>query len=350
MLLRRSGSALVIELVLGLGRSRLPLRLLFDTGSVRSWGCVRRTFMCARASDDLTIAYEDGSGVRVQACAVALTIGDRLFRNAPFGAVRDCTKLGVFGFAPAAGGMHELLEVPAALCALPVRSESGARDFTFTVGVASCACLRGRTQVLPTLGRHHWKVELFGVRLELWTASMFGKARTDNGAHTLNESAIVGPLFRTMISLEHSSNPVLIDTGATHVFMPLGAVLAVGLHVLAAEARLIFDLGGPASGSPIRSYAVPLTSRRFEAQLGLTPSAQGRTSGQRGDALAKASPAWRTKLESMAAILAVHPRARLQHFDAGEQWVLGMPFLDALDGGIAFAADASKVELFAGCG
>lgn len=332
---RRAGAQLLVGVLLGLGRSQVPLTLLLDTGSTQTWGCVGRRFLCARAGDDMVIAYADGSGVRAQACAAALTLGGRVLRGVPFGAARNCgpSSVGILGIAPALGGIHDRIRAPIALCAAREHADDstarGPANYTLSIGADSCTCARGRMQLLPVLGTSpsHWRIELFGARLEIRTAHAFGSATTiSGGAHTLNESRIIGPLLRTVVPLSSGRLTAMIDSGATHIFAPANAVRDVGLHALAPDVRLVLDLGGPASGGSIRSYSVPLT-----------PHARGCVPGARAG--------WREKLEGMAATLAIHPRPE----DPGEEWVLGMPFLDALRGGVGFTSDASHIKLFADC-
>ncbi|KAG8467205.1 hypothetical protein KFE25_000521 [Diacronema lutheri] len=338
----RVGSALAVEVAIGAHAARRrQLRLLFDTGSAHTWGCMEPAFACTRAAAPISILYADGSSARAQLCAVALAMGERVLRNVPFGAARGCSALGpslplagVFGMSPALGGMHARIGAHVALCARARRrcAARGGQEYVLLLGASTCPFGVARAQRLPVLpsagggARARWRVQLVGVRLEVGSAVGFGAARAIRGAHSLNETAIIGPLLRTLLPLPHSDGAhALLDTGATHIFAPHDALLVAGMHALAAEMRLLVDLRGDAPGSPTRSYAVPITPRS---------SVDG---------------GWRAKLAGLAATLAIHPSAERRwmgvELEARTQWVLGMPFVDTL-AGIGFASDASFLDLF----
>jgi hypothetical protein len=227
----------------------------------------------------------------------------------------------------------------------------------------------------PLRPRTHWKIALHGVRLAVWTLSPL-EGRPPGAI--LNETSprdVVGPRLRTVLRIPGATAiDAQIDTGATHIFAPIEAVTMMGRHALASELSLLLDFSdssgltadpGPedhprvasdddpddrrprqSCGPLIRTREISLNSRG----CGCLPASSSSSCAWRGrdDGRKEGSSRWQDSLECLGATIAVHPRPSWASSGgpaSGSSWVLGMPFLDSLEGGILFEADGLAVRL-----
>jgi hypothetical protein len=366
-LVRSSTLALLVDVTVGAPAGRRErVRVLVDTGSVATWGCVPRAVPCTRAGADERLVYADGTVVETRVCATALTIGDLTVRGVRLGVVRVCEPpsrerdaRGILGLSPAAGGLHERLNTSLTLCTRAPRTPRAARQYRLHLDMGSGRCPSSPARAIapaarptpPVLGSdvswtlpvlsgsdghrpRHWTLALRGARLEVWTLAAW---EPRDSPLALNESAAtVGPRLASVVALAlPEQSTAQLDTGATHIFAPADAVAAIGRFALTSTLRLLLDFAVIVGDEErVRTHAVNLNDC-------------GRTG-------------WRHRLECFASKIAIHPssqrsspaasgcyRACLRGSAAGldaQRWVLGMPFFDGLRG-VVFPADAAAVIL-----
>lgn len=353
----------------GTGRQERHGIGLLDTGSIFTWvhdasgnaASLRRASGCS-ASEPWSTVFLDGTVMRGAACtAPSLRIGNLRARRQPFGLAADnCSALppldvartagahqlvGILGFAPARGSLHRVLTADAlSLCRTPP-TKGAHRRWTLRAGALCPAPPPPGTRVavpVESSTQQQWKVAIQGLRIDVRsTAAFTSPPVVVNGEHSLNDTATScaqwhGPLWQQIRYIYAPAEQLVahVDTGSTHVVAPRDAAMAtIGLHALASEVNLLFDVR-TGERTHARSITIPLVRGRWQCGRAQRHSAAPAPTARR--CMGRGAATWRGRLDGLAAVLALEPADRAPRHrperGASREWVLGMPFIDQLQG------------------